>query len=301
MKTKFNRKLLYIIPIFLVVFVSGCVDGGGGGGSNQGLIIKDFSLSPPGAVSKGEQFFVNIELENSGKQDAKNLRAALSTNSRFLSVQSPQLPTTTLPGVEAGAGTSSVTLPQVTGQVIDEPISTDTQSIPVDLYVSYDYETEVAKTFSVVDAQSIRQTLDSGGSSAVNAESKGGEGPVSLTIQSLDVVKAGPNRQMTVSLKLQNTGPTGGTVTQDMGGGAAARDFLVRLDQFQVLGNTVPTCSVNQPEVKVTRDRPTTVTCSVQLPSDVQFQESGVIKAKITYTYRVQKSLAVSIKGTKVE
>ncbi len=84
------KKILPLVFLISVLIVSGCVKQGGGGGTNDGVIITSFVVDPS-PVEGGDHVYLLMDIENRGGDVARNIEAkliGLPTGERGFSIES---------------------------------------------------------------------------------------------------------------------------------------------------------------------------------------------------------------------
>jgi len=179
------KKILPLVFLISVLIVSGCVKQGGGGGTNDGVIITSFVVDPS-PVEGGDHVYLLMDIENRGGDVARNIEAkliGLPTGERGFSIESITGKPDELYPPEAG----------ITGEVatiewdLKTPESETDIDYPVEGEIKYSYKSHVETLVRIANRDWLRSLPpeERKTQSAKQGEVGGGvqSGPIHATIK----------------------------------------------------------------------------------------------------------------------
>jgi len=284
MSKTYNYKI--IVPLFLVILVSGCINGIGGGEEteSQAIFVEELSVQPT-QIYSGGTISARTTVRNSG-----NIPADIEVGEDGENVLTSYTPD--LLNITDFSGRTTQN-PETQTEYTLEPDESLTMQWELEQYdedrIRFYEDDDASMTFRVpfeysVDAfQQIQIKRDHSETPLTDLESRSSPGPLSVAVQTVgsssdsgnNIFIDGDNKQ--VHLQLVNNNPEEG-----------AHQGLMRIDtpEISTEGNIEieeeNDCEMpDEDELILHDDESTVISCDINLPEDVDMQEERSIRDEI--------------------
>jgi hypothetical protein len=293
-----------ILPILVVVFVSGCVQQDTGITFGDGVVIQgwqpDFS-----SVEAGEPVKFFLKIQNQGEVDAENVESniiGIDPDKWGLSVGEHDFGTVVAPD-SATNTPGEVKTHYYTGMTApDMPAGTSFTFEPI-VRVSYDYKTIAQKPITVVDVEELRRLIQQG-RSIESKDTVYTSGPLSVEIRTGNFVKTQEvDDPFPVYIVVTNDlWESGGSVIR--GGGFSAPsdfDYPIQLKVDMPSGGGTVTgdkCTSTGSWIDLWQGKTAEITCQIEVdPADPGTRVERLISVELDYRYQVDSTTAVTVTG----
>lgn len=307
-----------IIPVLLIIFISGCI-GFGGGATGDGVVILDFKPDFP-SVYSGEPVKLQLRVQNLGEIDAENTEAQL-TNIKLSKWGSMGVVEKKNLGKLIAYDPAN---PDVPGAVRTVEWALEAPKLEKGLQwtytpmvkVSYDYKTRATKSITIVDQNELRRIMQQGRSLPAQATVVT-KGPLDIEIRTGDYVKttsrftAGRVYDIfPIYIKITNKGiGAGGTVVRNGFAGFFGEEFDYPVEvkitppsgtSFVYSGTYgEDDCSTGTVTVDLWQGKEKEITCELQVDEVPEFRTEGLITVEVSYRYQVEASTQIKVFGKK--
>jgi len=312
MDGKDAKLLLLMVPIAIVVMVSGCT-GGNTVVAGNGVIILDFAPDFSNVYS-GDSLKLQLRAQNQGQVTAKNVEAELTNIDTsewgtfgfgFGEDMGDMLPYDATENTPGEIRTKEWRL-----EAPELPKGT-TQTYEPMVKVSYDYKTVAQKSITVVDEDELRRIIQQGNSLPSKPTTQTA-GPLSVNIQTGEYVRtSGASGGQSydvfpVYIEISNDGwGSGGTVVNDGFGYGFGHeyDYPVRVKVTPPNGVTVRNsgegCSGSFETVDLWKGNDAKITCQFEVTNPPSYRQEKTITVELEYRYQTQATTQVTVSGTK--
>jgi len=285
---------LSLLLLFILI-AAGCT---GSGGSREiteaytvprtGLQIKSFE-SDLDIVAAGDNFNLDMEIQNVGGARASSAEAELFKKGAFKVDNTPSIGPLSAPDFEYNTpGDVKYLTWRMTAPEVDNDLS-----YTFEAKVDYTYVTEGKKEFTSLSRERLRAYEDKG-ESPRSSPSDASIGPVDVRIDVQDVVLVGTSRKdLKIKVVLENIGD--GIVMSE----TEEKDCTMKLgcvSSVVVIIEPGNTCSFND-GVQLSGGDAGYVTCTLDIGTSEE--RSYLVTAKATYDYQITASTDVTVKGDK--
>lgn len=303
---------LWLIPVFAVMLISGCVTGPSAGGLGAGLAITDWTPDMSDLYS-GDDVRLQFRIQNQGEVRAENVRAELAgidinewgTFGGFLDtleVAGTMLPydtTTSTPG-EVRTMDWNLQAPRLAK-------GTSFAYTPI-VKVSYDYTTAAQKPITLVDVDELRR-IKQQGKTLTGKPTTYSAGPLAVEIKTGNYVKTSDDFGMQydifpVYIKVTNTQwEQGGTVVKGGFFGLGEGDYPVQMSITPPSGTSFvysgfgSDCS-SLVNLNLWQGKDAEVTCEFEVTNPPAYQQEKLITVGLDYRFQTEKSTTVNVVGT---
>lgn len=303
---------LWLIPVFAVMVISGCVTGPATAGLGAGLAITDWKpdLSE---VYSGDDIQLQFRLQNQGEVKAENVRAELAgiditewgTFGGF--EETKEVAGTMLP-----YDTTSNTPGEV--RTVDWKLKapslakgTDFAYTPI-VKVSYDYKTSAQKPITLVDVDELRR-IKQQGRTLSGKPTTYSAGPMAVEIKTGNYVKTSDDFGtqydiFPVYIKVTNT--------QWEQGGTAVEGGLFSFSEgnYPVQMSIIPPSGTNfvysgfgsdcssLVNLNLWQGKDAEITCEFEVTSPPTSQQEKLIRVDLDYRFQTERSTSVKVVGT---
>ena len=282
-------KILAVFLLAIIVIFSGCTGTSNQNEKNSGLGLRVVFFKAPAEVDSGEDFDVDLLVQNDGDNEAKDIQADLFQTSGIAILNSKVQAEQSLlpPDIEKGIQgedkifTWSMRAPNLAAE----------QTKSVQARIIYDYTSTATSNLYIVS----KAELDEKGASAFPTYSTSSYGPATLSIVEMPPfkVKAGEtSASVQVNLIIENAGP-GRIVNSEV------RDFAIVLKGEGTELDIISNCSdVIGGTLKLFgQEQQRAIRCNLDLPFS-QTAVSYIVEAGINYTYSIDTNpFAIRIKA----
>ncbi len=273
------KKLLMILLVLGVVFISGCTGGGNTGGtSTNGLSITSI-LVDPSSIEAGETTYLMVDIENVGGEKADGINAqVIGLPSGWVIDTVSNVPNELYPP-EGGLKGEIATIEWV----LKSPSEQQTEiTYPGEVTLDYHYKTHLENLVRVADRNWIRSLPEDQGKTETSKlgtiEPGSQRGPIHATIKmSSSSVYSGTTAR--VILDIQNVGS--GSVSYN-----GKNDYI--LVSAQGLSN----CDLG--EIKLIRGQSRQLRCDIDT-SDIDTWKNVRIDVDLEYNYRLRKMFEIIV------
>ena len=287
--------ILWIIPLALVVFVSGCTIPGFGGGTtayeNDVVVIKDLQAIPS-AVKSTQQIRLVGYIENLASKSVDTVAVDLfdHCDGLFTDVK------VTCEGTATDTKCSDLKLLPKEIKEVDWVLTPSEVSLKTDcelkVLVEYPFKTIGLTSMSLINEKEMQTQLERGAFRQAQSAIVKGEGPVKVFMQVEDkqpVIISDKDAFTPVSLNVENRGSgfiKGSKITV---GKTSADDYTTK-------DCDVPLDSSADKTLKVIKDK-ISVPCKIQTsPNTAVVKElTKQLTSEISYSYEFRKSVKVSV------
>ncbi len=279
MKSK-HTKLLALLPIVLVLVVSGCSSSGpvATGGLSVSNFKSDIQSTQAKPLTSSEPLILSLEMTNTGERPARNVVVVLQRDAgQFSSGQT--LRDSKSDAIEVGeTDVSSFNLkaPQLPNDLI--------KSYTIAGRVYYLYETDAVKTIQLVGKDEVKRRIDNNQPIPLSGAVQYTKGPLSVDIGSnIDYVRVSQQKKVyRVPITITNTG--GGVVSFEPTLGSTARDYLV---DVKITGaSLIPTSSCGQQTtVKLEQGQRKEMLCEFSIDNTNTIDETKTVTVNFQYPY----------------
>ncbi len=306
---------LWLIPVFAVMLISGCV-AGPTGGLGAGLAITDWKPDLTDVYS-GDAIRLQLRLQNQGEVKAENVVAELAgidttewgTFGGFLDYQ--DVAAMMLPYDQATDTPGEVRTVEWRLEAPYLAKGTDFSYTPI-VKVSYDYSTSAQKPITLVDVDELRKIKQqgktlSGKTTAYSA------GPLAVEIRTGNYVKTSDDFGMQydifpVYIKITNTQwQQGGTVTGDGSYGTyfGTGDYPVQMaitppsgTNFRYTGYAGSSDCSSLVNLDLWQGKDAEITCEFEVTNPPAYQQEGLIEIDLNYRFQTDARTSVKVTGT---
>lgn len=319
-KNNIIKKLSLVLPILIVVFVSGCIGGGDTAELGKGIVIQGWQPDFP-SLSSGDAIKFQLKAQNLGEKDATTVNVQVmgidlkdwgQTSEQAISwtlIQAPDLVSET-PGETKTAqiaGLIAPTLPEGTSFTY-EPI----------VRVSYNYLTSATKPITIVDYEELRRLIQDG-ETLEGKPTLFTAGPLSIEITTGKYLKTQTEKDppLPLNIKISNTG--GGHVIrkdnldgsaflgQNLGSMDSPVKVIVKLPTttstapggmaFQATDNE---CDSSGKWTDLWQGKTTEITCNLKVTEAAAGTRiEKMITVELEYRYAVDSTTSVTVIGKK--
>lgn len=311
------KLLVLLLPILAVVMISGCTTPGGGQASGPGVVILAWEPDHT-SVESDDDVQLRLKVKNQGGEQAEMVSAVLTgitlggdewfpkTGNLEVPIQSILLPPNPRYGTE---GEEATFIWELSAPLLPEGI---TRTYTPGVRVLYNYVTTAVKPITLVNEDELRRLIDTGGSIPSQPSQHSG-GPLSVSVVTGKHIKvSNDNMQLVpITIHIENTGGGipfyyGSTYGASVYGIPEEAEYYVSLaielppqlgfaGKCNEFGGTGFTMGGN---VLLWKGRSADVTCELNILSVPAFTEESSIKLYLAYSYAIDRSTMVSVKGT---
>jgi len=310
-KTKNSiRTLLFLLPLALIVAVSGCVTPSTSG---IGVVINTFQ-SDFTTINSGDTLSLLLEVENTGEIRAQNVRAELTGISAqdwgsFIDVQdlgsllevTYQPDGTAVKGQVKTAKWNELRAPSLVRGM--------QHTYTPEVRVSYDYATVAQKPITIVDKDELRNIILSGEGLPSSKATSYSSGPINVEIaaasyvQTTDIGTGTTYDIFPINVHIENMQFTSGsTVVKPItGGGTETYPIYVTIEppsgtSFVHSGGQYTDCS-QFVIVDLFKGRDADITCELEVTNPPSISQEGLITVNLEYRYALGAQTSVSVIG----
>ncbi|MFH1978664.1 MAG: hypothetical protein ABIJ92_05035 [Candidatus Aenigmatarchaeota archaeon] len=308
-KKKNQRGLvLALLPVLLVVFVSGCTTDSVGTG--KGVVISAFE--PDFAqINSGERVSLQLKMQNMGEVRARDVSAELSG----IDPQTWNFYGTADTMINFGDLLAPDTVSNTPGQIRSAewimfapelPQGTNFAYTPI-VRVSYDYQTVAHKPIMLIDENELRRIIQQGrGSLATGKPTENSAGPFTVTVAAGDYVKtSGPGGQtrdiFPIHIHISNDlWETGGSVAPLINE-PASYPVLVTVEEpsgteFFNSGSYLSDCSGTM-IVDLWKGKDADITCELEVVSPPPITTEDLMKITLDYRFFIDARTNINVVG----
>lgn len=284
-----------LVPIALVVMVSGCT-GGDTTLGGPGLVIKTFEIDSP-TLESGDEARLTLIVENKGAAKAQDVMAELVgiDSHEWNSKQNGDIddlagvdPRYNAPGASASVYWD-MTAPELSGSL--------KQTYTPKVRVSYLYKTTASKLITLVNKDELRRLSQAGKALPTASSTQYTSGPIAVDITTGAFIRTSDSgysgKSFPLTIKFTNTG--GGTVSQGTGYQGVQQDYEVEYD-LEMPSGLSSRCSSDT--VNLYKGKDYTLTCTVEVTSSPTVTEQKNIQMELTYRYYIDAQTTVTVSGT---
>ncbi len=276
-----NTKLIVLLPIVLVLLISGCSSGGGPALGVGGLSVSNFrsdvQSSSAKPITSDEPFILSLDVKNDGDRSAKSVSVVLQRDaSQFTSGQT--LRDSSVSEVAVGDShtyTFDLKAPKIPNDLV--------KSYVIVGRVYYGYETDAVKTIQLVGKDEVKRRIDNNQAIPLSGTVQYTKGPLTVDVGSnIDYVRVSQQKKVyQVPITVTNSG--GGVVAQEQLFGSP-RDYLV---DVKITGaSLIPTNSCGQQKtVKLEQGQSKTMLCEFSIDNANTIDETKTIQVNLQYNY----------------
>ncbi len=303
---KINTKTLaLIIPIALVLLVSGCTTSGGSSGPGTGVSIVSFQPDLS-SISSGESLKLHAQIKNNGVATAENVKAVIAgidptewqgdlSEKFFGQLKGFDIETST-EGSPATIVWPNLKAPQLGSGTL--------QTYRPQLRVTYDYKTTANLPITFVNRDELRR-LRAEGKSLPTGSLTSSAGPLRVDIRTGQFVKTtttgeGDNT-FQVNIKVYNSG--GGSVVPGTFTSGQDFDNPVRITLKEPAGTSITSFGggqgcVSGDLVEGLRGQEWEISCLMEVTDPPASQVGRTMTVELDYTYLLTQETQVSVTGT---
>jgi len=315
MKTKTSdlSLILLLVPLAVVVMVSGCTGDTSGVSFGNGVIIAgwepDFS-----SVESGEPVGLQLKIQNTGRIDAENVRAQIininmddwgtgfswtGDEEDFGKVLAPKTESNS-PG-DTRTKTWNLEAPEL-------PEGMEFTYEPM-VRISYDYKTKALKPITLVTTEELRKLVQRGMTLSGETTSYS-EGPFSVEIRTGNFVKTGDvDQEFPITIIIRDVGggfviPSSGSWGSGWGGWgsdderAPVEMTLTLPDRMSLESEGSEYCSESGETIELWKGSTAEITCMVSVDDPPDVREESLLQVELDYTYSTDSSTSVKVIGT---
>ncbi len=269
------KRISVVCALAIVIIFAGCL---GSGEKKEptgvGLYISDFHA--PVEVDAGDQFDVDLIVQNIGDQKAENINAELFQTSgiKILTAQTQTEQSLQPPKQETGIGGDE----KVFTWLLEAPSVRNTETKSLQARITYDYTSTASSNLYVVS----KREFDEKGARSFQTYSESSAGPVALGIIPMPAFKVPPGGTLAnveINFEIENTGSG---IVQN----SEIRDFTILLKNEPFERDITTNCpDIVGGKLKLYGgDQRRTIKCSFVLLFS-QESISYIVEASIKYTY----------------
>ncbi len=305
-KTNLLRSLSLVLPILVVILVSGCINTGNDQNTvsfGDGVVIlgwePDFS-----SVESGEPVKLFLKIQNQGEVNADNVEADVigidpskwglyDSKYDFGTLVAPDA-TTNTPGEVKTHYYTGMTAP-------DMPAGTSFTFEPI-ARVSYDYKTIAQKPITVVDADELRRIIQQG-KTIPSKDTVYTAGPLSVEIRTGNYAKTqNVNDPFPVYISITNKHwEDGGSVVSGGSYSATGLDYPVKVKVDMPSGGGTfsgDKCSSSGVWVDLWQGKTAEITCELEVePADSGTRVDRLISVELDYRYQIDATTSITVSG----
>lgn len=303
---------LWLIPVFAVMLISGCVAGPSTAGLGAGLAITDWTPDLQ-EVYSGDDIRLQFRVQNQGEVKAENVRAELAgidisewgTFGTF--EETKEVAGTMLPYDKTANTPGEVRTMDWKLRAPSLAKGTEFTYTPI-VKVSYDYTTAAQKPITLVDVDELRRIKQQGRSLSGKSTTYSA-GPLAVEIKTGNYVKTSDDFGIQhdifpVYIKVTNTQwEQGGTAVKDGMFGFGDGDYPVQMTITPPAGTSFvysgfgSDCS-SLVDLNLWQGKDAEVTCEFEVTNPPSSQQEKLMKVELDYRYQTEKSTSVKVVGT---
>lgn len=306
------RALLFLLPVALVVFVSGCtLPGPGPGAGGPGVSINAFQ-SDFTQVYSNEEIKLQLEVQNNGDVKATNVQAELAGISTeewgtfvdiieigdLLPVQTQQ------DGSVIQGETRTI---QWTDLFAPYLVRGTQFTYSPEVRVSYDYATTAQKPITIVDEDELRNIIAAGETLPGKATTYS-SGPISINIETGNYVKTSQTGSgstfdiFPVNIHIENTQFTSGSTVVKPLVGIGPETYPVLVEIIPPAGTNFVYSGYGQDcsqfvVIDLFRGRDADITCELEVTNPPSISQEGLITVNLEYRYALDAQTQVTVLG----
>ena len=280
MKNSNRAKAMAILPIVLVLLISGC-SSSSGPVATPGVTVSNFKSDVQSTQAKplasNEQFVLSLDVSNQGDRAAKSLAVVLQRDAGQFS-GGTTLKDSSVSELAVGdthTYTFNMRSPQLPNDII--------KSYTVAGRVYYAYETDAVKTIQLVGKDEVKRRIDNNQPIPLSGAVQFTKGPLSVDIGTgIDYIRTSQQKKVyQVPITVTNSG--GGVVAREQSYGASG-DYLV---DVKITGaSLVPTNSCGQQKtVKLDQGQSRKLLCEFSVDDPNTIDETKTIQVNMQYSY----------------
>ncbi|MFH1364870.1 MAG: hypothetical protein ABIH52_04435 [Candidatus Aenigmatarchaeota archaeon] len=306
-----KRMFLFLLPVLLTVFVSGCTQGGGTGGN--GVVINAFAPDFP-QLHSNEKVSLQLEVQNMGDMKATNVEAELTginPNEWGTFDENPTLGD--LIAADRESGVQGATRNYYWNELRAPDLVKGTQfTYTPQARVSYDYTTIAQKPITIVDQDELRRIMQQG-QTLPSKSTTYSAGPMVVEIKTGNYVKSsGSGSGQTydifpINIHIENAEfSSGKSIVQPQGftSGFFPTDRTYPVDVYIeppsgtsfVSSGYGEDCTSFVP-VDLFQGRDIDITCELEVVDPPNIKQEGLITVELYYRYAVDASTSITVFG----
>jgi len=300
-----DKRLLILLPLCLVVLVSGCTNTPVTG---NGVQITNFVSDFP-QVRSGEEVNLLLEVQNTGTVRATNVRAELTgITTADWGTFSPVIEIGDLLAADTEVGTPGEKR-SVQWTRLSAPYHAKGTEFPYtpQVRVSYDYTTTAQKPITVVDRNELRRII-AARETLPGKETTYTSGPLTVQITTGNYVQSSSQFGNTydifpVNIHIENSQFTSGStvVPPLIGFGAESYPVLVTINPPTgtnfVYSGYGQDCS-RFVVVDLFQGRTVDITCELEVTSPPTIKQEGLLMVDLEYRYAIDSTTSIKVIGT---
>lgn len=288
-----------VLPILLVVLVSGCVGFGGGGVTyGNGVIILNWEPDFP-SIESGDNVRLYLRVQNQGGAEAKDVRARITgidVREWGTTDEEEDLDDITKP--DPTYGTSGGIKEAHLNLEAPELAEGITQTYHPIVRVYYEYTTAVAKPIMLVSEDELRRLVQQG-KSLPTSTTQYSAGPILVDIRTGDKIKVSEDwsrKTFPLTIHVENIG--GGVVSKRTIGTREYDNVLsVDIDLPSGLSFETSDCRSLR-KIELWKGKTADVTCEVRITERRLISEEKTIQIEFGYEYYIDASTIITVTGT---
>ncbi|HLD56744.1 MAG TPA: hypothetical protein VJA47_00455 [archaeon] len=275
-----NMKLIALLPIVLVLLISGC-SSSSGPVTSPGLSVSNFKSDVQSSqlkpLASNEQFVLSLDVSNQGDRPAKSLAVVLQRDAgQFSGGQTLRDSSVSeLAVADTHSYTFNMKAPQLPNDII--------KSYTIAGRVYYNYETDAVKTIQLVGKDEVKRRMDNNQQIPLSGAVQYTKGPLTVDIGSgIDYIRTSQQKKVyQVPITVTNSG--GGVVAYEQSYGTS-RDYLV---DVKITGaSLIPTNSCGQQKtVKLDQGQSRKLLCEFSVDDPNTIDETKTIQVNMQYSY----------------
>ncbi len=310
-KTSDLGLIILLVPLAVVVMVSGCTGGDTGVSFGNGIVITgwepDFS-----SVDSEEPVGLQLKIQNTGRADAENVVAQIininmdewGTGFGWFGDEK-DFGTLVAPDEQSGTpGQTETTIWNLEAPELPEGMKFTYEPM---IRVTYDYKTKAVKPITLVTTEELRRLVQSGMTLSGETTTYT-EGPLSVEIRTGNFVKTGEiDQEFPIYILITDIG--GGYVVPSSGfwgtGWWGSDDEWAPVEMTITLPDSISLesegseyCSTSGETIELWKGKTAEITCMVSVDDPPDVREEGLIQVELEYTYYIDESTFVEVTGT---
>lgn len=276
-----------MLPIFLLVVISGCSSGGSPSLGN-GVVIEAFEPDFRQVYST-EPVQLQLKIKNTGSVDATDTKLTLlNLDSEWAPSNNCNPGKLLAPDLERGtSGGSSLCLIDMKAPKLPKGLSTTYNPVA---RISYTYNSQLIKSISVVPQAEARRLQNTG--KALPAETVSStSGPISISVETKGPIRVfGTEVEFPLEVKFSNIG--GGTVCNE---DCASPENWNKL-KYDVSSTVISNDCPDNVDITLFKGQTNTITC-IGRAENVEFLTPASIQVSANYNYFIDSETSITVTG----
>lgn len=305
------KSLFFLLPLFAVVLVSGCLGPSDGVSYGKGVVIKGFESDLGSlAIESEDEVSLMLKVQNQGEVEALDAEAQIIgidldewgtgfswTDKKDLGDLKAADPITNTEGATKTVqwDLEAPVLPKGTEFTYEPRVR-----------VFYDYETKAAKPVTLVDVNELRRIIQQG-KTLPGETTRSSAGPFSVEIKTGDFVKTQDyDDPFDLNVIITNdVWESGGSVIEGSGfwGGFGYEQFrypvkvTITLPEGMSLESS-DECSTSGAWVNLWKGKSKEMTCSIRIDDPPEFRQEKLIQVELEYRFFIDATTTIRVIGT---